>query len=101
MMTFYSLKLVDKFCSSVDILSKIDDPLDAFAVHYGGGLCGVLLTPVFMKNGVVNWKNCETQLADIKVCDFVSYGGRLCGGPKFFEKCIPSKNMSFLKISAR
>ena len=24
-------------------LLGIDDPLDAFAVHYGGGICGVLI----------------------------------------------------------
>ena len=24
-------------------LAGIDDPLDAFAVHYGGGICGVLI----------------------------------------------------------
>lgn len=40
----------------------IDDPLDAFAVHYGGGLCGVLLTPIFANHGLVGWENCEDQL---------------------------------------
>ncbi|CBY23386.1 unnamed protein product [Oikopleura dioica] len=33
---------------------KIDDPLDAFAVHFGGGIVGILATPVFM-NGVFAW----------------------------------------------
>jgi len=40
----------------------IDDPLDAFAVHYGGGICGVLLTPIFANSGIVGWTNCETQM---------------------------------------
>jgi Amt family ammonium transporter len=30
---------------------KIDDPLDAVAVHLGGGLTGILLTPIFAING--------------------------------------------------
>ena len=33
----------------------IDDPLDAFAVHYGGGIVGVLATLVFMNGGIVDW----------------------------------------------
>ena len=40
---------------------KIDDPLDAFAVHFGGGIVGILATPVFMNGGVVHWKNCADQ----------------------------------------
>ena len=40
----------------------IDDPLDAFAVHYGGGIVGVLATPVFMNGGIVDWDNCAQQL---------------------------------------
>ena len=38
--------------------------LDAFAVHYGGGVCGVLLTPVFMINGVIAHVPCDEQEAD-------------------------------------
>jgi len=30
---------------------KIDDPLDAVAVHLGGGLTGILLAPIFVTNG--------------------------------------------------
>lgn len=30
---------------------KIDDPLDAVAVHFGGGMTGILLTPIFSING--------------------------------------------------
>ena len=37
--------------------------LDAFAVHYGGGVCGVLLTPIFMNGGIVHWVQCDDQKA--------------------------------------
>ena len=30
---------------------KIDDPLDAVAVHAGSGLWGLLAAPIFMKDG--------------------------------------------------
>ena len=40
---------------------KIDDPLDAFAVHFGGGIVGILATPVFMNGGIVHWSNCGDQ----------------------------------------
>jgi len=30
---------------------KIDDPLDAVAVHFGGGMTGILLTPIFATKG--------------------------------------------------
>ena len=43
---------------------KIDDPLDAFAVHYGGGVVGVLATPVFMSGGVVDSVLCKDQKAE-------------------------------------
>ena len=41
----------------------VDDPLDAFAVHYGGGVVGVLATPVFMNGGIVHWTQCSDQEA--------------------------------------
>lgn len=31
---------------------RLDDPVDAVAVHGGGGLWGLLIAPVFMDNGV-------------------------------------------------
>ena len=54
---------------------RIDDPLgkwpfgntcynsvlDAVAVHFGGGLCGLILGPVFMKGGVIHWRPCSSQ----------------------------------------
>ncbi|XP_013415373.1 putative ammonium transporter 1 [Lingula anatina] len=32
---------------------KIDDPLDAVAVHGGGGLCGLLLAPILKIDGII------------------------------------------------
>ena len=37
------------FCSWCVAKCKIDDPLDAFAVHAGGGAVGLVLTPFFWK----------------------------------------------------
>nr|XP_054761819.1 putative ammonium transporter 1 [Lytechinus pictus] len=39
--------------SSAVIRLRIDDPLDAVAVHLGGGLWGVLATPIFMTDGIL------------------------------------------------
>ena len=50
---------------------RIDDPLDAFAVHYGGGVVGVLFTPVFMNDGIVHWTRCADQnLLEGEPCDY-------------------------------
>lgn len=32
---------------------KVDDPLDAFAVHFGGGLWGLLSTTIIAHDGIV------------------------------------------------
>lgn len=32
---------------------RVDDLLDAFPVHFGGGVVGLLMTPVFMYNGII------------------------------------------------
>lgn len=56
---------------------KIDDPLDAFAVHYGGGVVGVLMTPVFMMNGIVAFQGCGDQeakyVADYPTADVANF----------------------------
>lgn len=54
---------------------KIDDPLDAFAVHFGGGLVGILSTPVFMNGGIVHWQNCESQRANYMLVVFEKQNG--------------------------
>ena len=36
----------------------IDDPVDAVAIHAGGGLLGILAAPVFMENGKLLLTNC-------------------------------------------
>lgn len=56
----------------------IDDPLDAFAVHYGGGIVGVLATPVFMRGGIAYSKTCATQLEEYEA---EGYTG-LCADPE-------------------
>ena len=43
---------------------KLDDPLGSFAVHFGGGLVGILITPFFMKKEYrkaikISWKFCS------------------------------------------
>ena len=48
----------------------VDDPLDAFAVHYGGGVVGVLATPVFMSGGVVDSVLCKDQKAAYEAVGF-------------------------------
>ena len=45
---------------------------DAFAVHYGGGVVGVLATPVFMNGGIVHWTRCAEQTGD---CDYYEFKG--------------------------
>merc|ERR1712113_1272343 len=58
----------------------VDDPLDAFAVHYGGGVVGVLATPVFMNGGIVDWVNCKDQEA---VWDVATMGEFECSYTEF------------------
>ena len=31
----------------------VDDPLDAFAVHFGGGFFGMVSAPILINNGVI------------------------------------------------
>ena len=50
--------ILTKFQNESGILNVV---LDAFAVHYGGGVCGVLLTPIFMNGGIVHWAQCSDQ----------------------------------------
>jgi|ERR1711939_155353 len=68
---------------------KIDDPLDAVAVHYGGGMCGVLFSPVFWTGGIVDWESCSAQEAkataagevfgDCAYAEFETWAWNLCG----------------------
>ena len=36
---------------------EIDDPLTASPIHFGGGLVGILLTPIFKNDGLIGKKN--------------------------------------------
>jgi len=55
---------------------KIDDPLDAVAVHLGGGLTGILLTPIFAINGKLGVGGIIYGGHDLA---FKSFGWNLCG----------------------
>lgn len=35
------------------MFSLVDDPLDAFAVHFGGGFFGTVTAPILVKTGVI------------------------------------------------
>ena len=39
--------------SKLVISIKVDDPLDAVAVHAGSGLWGILAAPIFMDTGTI------------------------------------------------
>jgi len=61
---------------SLMIKLKIDDPLDAVAVHLGGGLTGILLTPIFATNGKLGVGGIIYGGHDLA---FKSFGWNLCG----------------------
>lgn len=49
---------VHTFCFSFGVVSSfiiflVDDPLDAFAVHFGGGFSGMVSAPLLVTNGVI------------------------------------------------
>ena len=58
------------FTSSLMIKMKIDDPLDAVAVHAGAGLVGILLAPVFMDYGKFELLQCYNNIIKINCCKF-------------------------------
>ena len=60
--------ILTKFQNESGILNVV---LDAFAVHYGGGVCGVLLTPIFMNGGIVHW----AQRCNDEEAAFIADGG--------------------------
>ena len=64
---------------------RIDDPLDAFAVHYGGGVVGVLTTPFFMKGGIIYWTPCADQVLEITEQNTADLGLQL---PEYIKKVM-------------
>lgn len=48
---------------------QLDDPLGGFAVHFGGGLVGIIMTPFFMSkqysglDGIFYWEGCDVDIA--------------------------------------
>jgi len=49
----FSGALFMMFCKNILERLEIDDPLTASPIHLGGGLVGILLTPVFKHDGVI------------------------------------------------
>lgn len=43
------------------LAGQMDDPLDAVAVHGGGGLCGLFLLPFFMNGTGIFWTGADPQ----------------------------------------
>ena len=58
--------IVYVFTSAFIRLLRIDDPLDAIAVHGGGGIVGILAVPIFMNEGLIYGYN-EEALAMLKI----------------------------------
>lgn len=54
---FQNLALFDLFAFFV-----VDDPLDAVAVHLGGGLWGIISMPLFAQGGIIYGINSESTL---------------------------------------
>jgi len=59
----------------------IDDPIDAFAVHFGGGVCGILLAPLFANFGIAIQPACwkqkdafEAVWAECNIAEPVNFG---------------------------
>jgi Amt family ammonium transporter len=44
------------FCKNLLERFEIDDPLTASPVHFGGGIVGILLTPIFKNDGLIGKK---------------------------------------------
>jgi len=60
------------FLSSVLKKLLIDDLLDAFPVHFGGGVVGILLAPIFTQDGIWYAEACSRNIFP---CDFKPYYG--------------------------
>ena len=76
----------------------VDDPLDAFAVHYGGGVVGVLATPVFMNGGIVDWTPCDDQ--EVAWKDAGSIGEFECSYTEFQGKDHKNAFTTYANIHA-
>ena len=66
----------------------VDDPLDAFAVHYGGGIVGVLATPVFMNGGIADSALCSAQLEDYVLAYPTDATGTACFADPMADGCF-------------
>jgi Amt family ammonium transporter len=52
--------------SGLIVLLRIDDPVDAIAVHGAGGIVGILSVPVFMEGGLV-YGYSEAAIATLRI----------------------------------
>ncbi|CAG0920410.1 unnamed protein product [Notodromas monacha] len=61
---------------------KVDDPLDAIAVHFGGGFFGLLAVPFLMRNGIFFNPSLEAAIVLlwnlIGAAAFITWSGGLC-----------------------
>jgi len=58
---FFCLKKISNLKNSIKnekllLKYQIDDLLDAFPVHFGGGVIGILFAPMFMYDGIWYYK---------------------------------------------
>ena len=44
------------------LAGQLDDPLDAVAVHGGGGICGLFCVPFFMNGTGIFWTGADPQV---------------------------------------
>ena len=71
--------------SELLVKMQIDDLLDAFPVHFGGGVVGLLMTPVFMYGGII-YSGGESGKITIKGEFFIIFFNTL---PTFYKlKCV-------------
>lgn len=48
---------------------SVDDPLETTAVHFGGGLWGVIATPLFVKGGF--WNNPDSMPVSLNSYNYI------------------------------
>ncbi|CBY34093.1 unnamed protein product [Oikopleura dioica] len=77
---------------------KIDDPLDAFAVHFGGGIVGILATPVFMNgDGFFSCDHFEYKVFAWNLVGFIAI--TLWAGGLSFITFFVLKKLKILRVS--
>lgn len=63
----------------IDISSAVDDPLDAVAVHMGGGLWGLVAVALFQEGGIVYGSTPEVLAWNMAgALAIIGWAGGLC-----------------------